>query len=113
MSPRRDVAGAHAIERGSRRAIMTGATLVVFALLSGCAQFSPDAGMGAVAAVAEKELQKDVIAIQTPDDAELARAAVERMLKRALTADAAVQIALINNRGLQAAYAELAAAEAR
>ena len=37
---------------------------------------------------------------------------VAHLLKRPLTADAAVQIALLNNRGLQAAYNELGIAEA-
>ena len=38
--------------------------------------------------------------------------AIEQLLRRRLTADAAVQIALLNNRGLQAAYNELGLAEA-
>src|SRR5919109_1349746 len=105
----RDIAGVPA----SRRALEIGAALLACILLGGCAWFSPDAGMGVVAAVTEREIQKDVIAIRTPDDAEVARAAVRRLLARTLTADSAVQIALLNNRGLQAAYAELAAAEAR
>jgi outer membrane protein TolC len=53
-----------------------------------------------------------VIAIRSPEDAALARDAVKRLLRRTLTADAAVQIALLSNRGLQAAYNELALAEA-
>ena len=53
-----------------------------------------------------------VAAIRNKDDADAARAVVESLLKRPLTADAAVQIALLNNRRLQAAYNELAVAEA-
>jgi outer membrane protein TolC len=86
--------------------------LTAATLLSGCAWFSPDAGMGYVAGIADHELKKDVLAIRTPDDAEFAREAVRKLLKRPLTADSAVQIALINNRGLQAAYNELGIAEA-
>ena len=52
------------------------------------------------------------MAIRTADDAGIARTRIERLLKRALTADNAVQIALLNNRGLQAAYNELGIAEA-
>ena len=81
--------------------------------LSGCANFSPDGGMGAVADAASVELDKDVVAIRSVGEAAAARAAVERLLRRTLTADAAVQVALLNNRGLQAAYNELASAEAR
>src|SRR5262249_11051327 len=36
---------------------------------------------------------------------------VKRLLSRALTVDSAVQVALLNNKGLQAAYNELALAE--
>jgi outer membrane protein TolC len=81
-------------------------------LLSGCTWFSPDAGMGVVATIAQQELKKDATAIRSPDEAEAAGATVRRLLGRTLTADAAVQIALLNNRGLQAAYAELAIADA-
>ena len=80
--------------------------------LSACQTFSPDGGMNAVATLAGQELNKDVVAIRSDADAAAARAAIERLLKRPLTADAAVQIALLNNRGLQAAYNELGIAEA-
>ena len=82
------------------------------ALLSGCAAFSPDAGMSVVADVAQGTIKKDVVAIRTPQDAEWAHDNVRRLLRRGLTVDTAVQIALLNNRGLQAAYNELAIAEA-
>src|SRR6266852_4422125 len=81
-------------------------------LLSGCATFSPDGGMTVVANVVGETLKKDVISIRTTDDAEEARNVVQRLLRRPLSVDAAVQIALLNNRGLQASYNELALAEA-
>ena len=86
--------------------------LCIALALSGCKTFSPDGGMDLVAGVAGQELRKDVLAVRTPDDAEAARSVVARLLKRPLTAETAVQIALINNRGLQAAYNELGIAEA-
>jgi outer membrane protein TolC len=81
--------------------------------LSACASFSPDGGMDVVTGIAGREMNKDVAAIRNEGDATAARSAVERLLKRPLNADAAVQIALLNNRGLQAAYNELGIAEAR
>ena len=87
------------------------ALLSAFAL-SGCAAFSPDSGMNVVANVASETIQKDVVSIRTGDDAERARDAVQRLLRRTLSVDSAVQIALLNNRGLQASYNELALAEA-
>jgi outer membrane protein TolC len=80
-------------------------------LLSGCATFSSDGGMTVVANVAGETIKKDVVSIRTEDDAERANAAVQGLLRRGLTVDAAVQIALLNNRGLQASYNELALAE--
>jgi outer membrane protein TolC len=81
-------------------------------LLSGCATFSPDGGMTVVADVAGETIKKDVVSIRTADDAERAQNTVRGLLRRGLTADTAVQIALLNNRGLQASYNELALAEA-
>jgi outer membrane protein TolC len=81
-------------------------------LLSACQTFSPDGGMDLVASIAGSELNKDVAALRTPDEAEAAHVHVRALLRRPLTADAAVQIALLNNRGLQAAYNELGIAEA-
>src|SRR5215471_17255001 len=88
------------------------AILAGSAVLSACTWFSPDAGMGVVATIAQQELNKDAAALRSPEEAEAAAATVRRLLGRPLTADAAVQIALLNNRGLQAAYDELAIADA-
>ncbi|MBY6243803.1 TolC family protein [Methylosinus sp. Sm6] len=95
---------------GSR--IRAGAALLSAITLSACVGFSDDGGMSIVASVAGSQLEKDVLAIRTPEDAAQARARVELLLSRALTADSAVQIALLNNRGLQAAYNALGSAEA-
>ncbi len=80
-------------------------------LLSGCASFSPDGGMADVADISSETIHKEVVAIRTTDDAQWANDAVRRLLSRPLSMDSAVQIALLNNRGLQAAYNELALAE--
>src|SRR5262245_11976131 len=80
--------------------------------LTGCASFSPDAGMGAVTGIAATELRKDALKIDGDEAAAASRARVRRLLASTLLVDAAVQIALLNNRGLQAAYNELGIAEA-
>lgn len=82
------------------------------ALLAGCASFSPDGGMGRVEAIAEERL--GVKPSRMTGQADTARLAqqVERLLAATLTVEAAVQVALINNRGLQARLAELGIAEA-
>ncbi len=89
------------------------ACTIVFlsALLSGCATFSPDGGMNVVAKVASETINKDVASIRTEDDTERAKGIVQGLLRLSLTVNEAVQIALLNNRGLQASYNELALAE--
>src|SRR5579871_795322 len=79
--------------------------------LSACKTLSPDGGMDTVAGVTGEAINKDVIAIRTPEDASAAHARVAQLLRRPLTVDTAVQVALLNNRGLQAAYNELGIAE--
>jgi outer membrane protein TolC len=81
-------------------------------LLSACQTWSTDGGMSVVAGIVGHDLNKDVVAVRTPEETQAARARVRALLRRPLTADAAVRIALLNNRGLQAAYNELGLAEA-
>lgn len=91
-----------------------GDTLAVLAAvaLAGCTTFSADGGFGEVSQIAKERLGKDVLWQRTDEDAARAADDVKRLLARELSADDAVQIALFNNRGLQASYAELGIAEA-
>ena len=86
--------------------------LALAAALPACQTFSPDGGMSVVADIAGPALRTDVVALNTPEEDAAARAKVKALLRRPLSADAAVRIALLNNRGLQAAYNELGLAEA-
>lgn len=91
-------------------------SLAVFAaaaLASGCAHFSADGGMLLVEERAGAELGKEVIKIRTGEDAAIVDWRIATLLSAPLTPDAAVQIALLNNRGLQAAYNELGISEAQ
>jgi outer membrane protein TolC len=88
------------------------AIIAAAASLSACRTFSPDGGMDTVAAVAGTGLSKDVVQIRSAEDAAAVEARVTRLLHRPLSADASVQIALLNNLGLQAAYNRLGIAEA-
>ena len=104
--------------RGRRRSIAGrgGVLSVGFAAaglaLAGCAKFSPDGGMTFVAEQTGGILGKEAVKIRTEDDSAAAQARVRSLLSKPLTADAAVQIALLNNRALQAAYNQLGASEA-
>ncbi|MBI5262116.1 MAG: TolC family protein [Bradyrhizobium sp.] len=79
--------------------------------LSGCASFSPDSGMTAVSDLTSQTISKDVAFVRTAEGADTVKNAVRRLLSRPLNADSAVQVALLNNKGLQSAYNELALAE--
>jgi outer membrane protein TolC len=86
--------------------------LIASSLLAACQTFSGDGGLQVVADVAGSTLRKDVVAIKNDEVAAAAYDRVTHLLRRPLTAEAAVQVALLNNRGLQAAYNELGLAEA-
>lgn len=89
------------------------AALTTVLMLGGCANFSTDTGMSFVKSEAGGELGKDVVKIRTEAEAAATKARVDGLLKKQLTAETAVQIALLNNRGLQAAYSDLGISEAQ
>ncbi|WID95065.1 TolC family protein [Bosea vestrisii] len=95
----------------ARRLLRWGLLAGTAALLGGCAGFSPDGGMTPIQAAAYAEIGKDVVKIGDDQVALTAKARVDQLLRKPLTADSAVQIALLNNRGLQAAFNELGIAE--
>jgi outer membrane protein TolC len=68
--------------------------------------------MGAVQIAAAAEINKDVIKINEANGA-FAEAQVKMLLARPLTAGSASQVALLSNRGLQAAYNDLGLSEAQ
>ncbi len=81
-------------------------------VLGGCATFSGDGGFGTVERVAGERLHKDVKWPRDDGEREGIRFAVKELLASPLSADNAVQVALLNNPGLQATYSELGIAEA-
>ena len=89
------------------------ALATVLASTGGCANFSPDGGMLTVQGISSEALTKDVGRIRSEEEYVAARERVRSLLADTLSADTAVQIALLNNAGLQAAFAELGAMEAQ
>jgi outer membrane protein TolC len=81
-------------------------------LLAACASFSSDAGMDVVSGITAAALDKPARKIDSDEAAAAALARVRKLTSAPLSADAAVQVALLNNAGLQAAYNELGIAEA-
>jgi outer membrane protein TolC len=81
-------------------------------LLSGCATFSQDGGLGAVSALTEQRTGQPVSRPASADTATANAERVSALLKQPLDPNTTVQIALLNNRDLQASFAELGVAEA-
>ena len=90
-----------------------GATAALSAvLLGGCVAFTPDAGFESVRTAVNERAGAQPRWIRTERDVTEVRSALTKLLAQPLTPDGAVQIALINNPGLQAIYSELGIAEA-
>lgn len=85
----------------------------IAAILGGCASFSPDAGMSAVQATTSAELGASVDKADTIEKGAALQSRVNKLRKKSLSSDAAVQVALFKNRGLQASFNELGIAEAQ
>ena len=88
-----------------------GGALVMLLTLGACAGFSSDGGYDFVQSTARERIGKEVKWVKSEADADNVRATVKGLLANPLSVDDAVQIALLNNRGLQATYAELGIAE--
>ena len=88
------------------------ALLAGAALLGGCASFSADGGFATVEQTAKDRLGKDLRWARTDADQDGIDQRVAELLAKPLTMDDAVQVALLNNRGLQATFQELGITEA-
>ncbi|MFP3548332.1 TolC family protein, partial [Rhizobium sp. SIMBA_035] len=84
-----------------------GATALVLAFLAGCTTFSKDGGFDAVSSAASERIGKDAVIVRTDADRDAVDARTKELLAKPLSMDDAVQLALLNNRGLQASYAAL------
>lgn len=81
-------------------------------LASGCAKFTGDGGMAPVTDNVRREIGRDAVKLSSTEENRRARERVQALLSEPLTEGSAVQIALLNNRGLQAAYNDLGISEA-
>ena len=87
------------------------AALALFAL-SGCATLSADGGFGPVEQTAQDRLGKEVKWARSDADRDAIDKRVAQLLAQPLSVEDAVQIALLNNKGLQASFSELGISEA-
>lgn len=80
--------------------------------LAGCATFSEDARFSPVETAVKDRTGADAMWTRSEEGADRVRARVKELLAKPLGPTEAVQIALLNNPGLQAGYAEVGIAEA-
>ena len=88
------------------------AMVIAAAFFGGCASFSPDGGFAVVQKTARDLLSKDVQWARSGADQDGIDTRVAALLSKPLTVDDAVQVALLNNRGLQASFEDLGITEA-
>ncbi|HOY69730.1 MAG TPA: TolC family protein [Methylotenera sp.] len=81
-------------------------------LLSGCATFSRDGGMEDVNKTTAQHIKQEVVWQKSADAQKQAADRVNALLSACIDADDAVQIALLNNKGLQATLYDLGISEA-
>ncbi len=80
--------------------------------LSGCATVSSDGGFGPVKQTAKDRLGKELKWARSDADRDAIDKSVAQLLAQPLSVEDAVQIALLNNKGLQASFSELGISEA-
>ena len=85
---------------------------VIAVSLGGCVSFSEDGGFGTVQNAVRERTGVDARWVRSESEADSVRGRVKELLAQPVSAQAAMQIALLNNPGLQASYAEMGIAEA-
>lgn len=86
--------------------------IVFVVFLAGCATFSEDGGFGRVEQAVAERGAGQARWVRTSEEANSVQTRVKELLGQPLSAEGAAQVALLNNPGLQARYAELGIAEA-
>ena len=93
--------------------VLRAVAIAAFALtLGGCASFSKDGGVDAVSAMTGERIGLQIRLPQAGTGDPLPQAELDALLKQPLSAESAVRLALLNNRGLRASLLELGVAEA-
>jgi outer membrane protein TolC len=88
------------------------AIVIATSILAGCATFSQDGGMDTVSQLTKARTGQAVMQARSDNDRDTLDKTVHELLAKPLTPDTAIQIALLNNKGLQAQLQELGVAEA-
>lgn len=86
--------------------------LLALFVLNGCASFSKDGGLNDVKSLTEKHISQEVVWSKTPKQQQFSADRVTELLQKRMDVEQAVQVALLNNRGLQADLFALGISEA-
>lgn len=89
-------------------AALVGASL----FLGGCATFSKDGGFGNVQQTTQQHIKQEIAWPKTKDEQHKVNDQINALLQHKLDVESAVQIALLNNKRLQASFYELGISEA-
>src|SRR5215204_290278 len=81
-------------------------------VLGGCASFSKDGGMTSVEQITKDRTGKDVKWVRTDAERDTIDKRVAELLAKPLSVEDSVQVALLNNKGLQAGFYDLGISEA-
>ena len=73
-------------------------------VLGGCATFSKDGGFGDVQQTTQQHIKQEIVWPKTADEQTKVAVRVKELLQKRMDVDCAVQIALLNNKGLQASF---------
>lgn len=84
---------------------------ITFAL-SGCATFSKDGGLNDVQKMTQQHIKQELVWPKTEDEKNTTAERVTELLQQPMDVEKAVQIALLNNKGLQASFYKLGVSEA-
>ena len=90
----------------------TAPLLLALLVLSGCAGFSKDGGLGDVKSLTEKHISQEIVWSKTAAQQQSSADRVAELLQTELDVEHAVQVALLNNKGLQADLFGLGISEA-
>ncbi|MFY7865483.1 TolC family protein [Roseateles sp.] len=94
------------------RARLTAPMLLLALLLGGCASLDPEARFEPIKTQAQQHLNKDLQWARSPQERQAIQDRVHELLQAPLSAEQAVQLALLNHRGLQAQLHQLGIADA-
>lgn len=81
-------------------------------ILGGCATFSKDGGFGSVQEATQQHIKQEVVWPKTAEEQAKVAGRVKELLQHRINVESAVQIALLNNKGLQSSFYQLGVSEA-